>query len=713
MAQKSFNLIFETDAAGFITVDNLALRQVTGFKSEELTGQSYQLLLHPCMPKEVLLDLQKTVNTGAQWTGVIKLNCQNKDFYWENFTVTPIYKGSNKIIGFRYSGQRASDEELKAAQEFYNDINSGKQHLISTLSSREKSAGLLGRFSLTQKIVAPFLVMFFGQAIALASLLMKADYLYPILAFGFSTIIGLALLIWIVTDTKSVIADFLKGLRAFDRGNFSARINYFGNNEFGLMARLFNRSVNLVDSSLNDINQSISALGAGDFGYRIELTMEKDFESTKSSVNATYARLESILYLLKQHIKALSTGDLFDVDDDHATGEYKILFDYINQIQEKQHNRLVEMIACVNAAGQGDFSMRMTENTNPSSNTLLEQQINRLFNAVEGNLTDISRIVDELALGKLSEEITTNYPGIFGKTAQGINHLRQTLIDMINVMTDSVNVIHKASLQISNDNIDFAQRTELQSVNLQKNTRSMHILSAKVKETADIAKIANELIVKTSDTAIQGGKAVHEVVSTMNAINESAIKVSNIISLIDEIAFQTNILALNAAVEAARAGSQGSGFAVVANEVRTLAQRSANAAKEIKALIGVSAANVEKGNQCVNDAGTTINNVVSSVAQVTELMAKISLASAEQGLGIDQVSDLITQIDTITKMNDALALESIDSASVLEKQSRVLAEMLSNYFSSSEQQSVTHHKQSEIRHDHSEDESISTKFELF
>jgi len=706
MAQKSFNLIFETDTAGIITVDNLALRQVTGFKSEELTGQSYQLLIHPCMPKEVLLDLQETISLGAQWTGIIKLNCINNEFLWENFTVTPVYKGSNKIIGFRFSGQKATDEQVKDVQQLYKDINSGKQRLISTLSSRQQSAGFLGRFSLNQKIIFPFIVMLLGQGVAIATLLMNTDYHYAILASVISSSIALALMFWVISDTKSVIDQFFKGLRSFDRGNFSARIDYYGNNELGLMARLFNRSVDLVESSLNDINQSISALGKGDFGYRIELTMEKDFESTKSSVNATYARLESILYLLKQHIKALSTGDLFEVNDDQAEGEYKILFEYISQIQVMQHNRLIEMIDCVNAAAQGDFSKRMSENTKPSSNTLLEKQINRLFNAVEENLSDFSRIVDQLAQGKLNEQITTIYPGVFGKTADGINYLRQTLIDMINLMTDSVNVIHKASLQISNDNIDFAQRTELQSVNLQKNTRSMHDLSAKVKETADIAKIANELIVTTSNTAIQGGKAVHEVVSTMNAISESALKVSNIITLIDEIAFQTNILALNAAVEAARAGPQGSGFAVVANEVRTLAQRSANAAKEIKELIGISVANVKKGNECVTDAGATINNVVDSVAQVTKLMAKISLASAEQGLGIDQVSDLITQIDTITKMNDALALESIDSASVLEKQSRVLAEMLSNFFPSSE-------KHSETVSNQPQSDDISIKFELF
>jgi methyl-accepting chemotaxis protein len=331
-----------------------------------------------------------------------------------------------------------------------------------------------------------------------------------------------------------------------------------------------------------------------------------------------------------------------------------------------------------------------------------------LFEIVEENLSDISRITNHLAQGDLTQQIDADYPGLFGETAHGVNKMRQALIDMIKAMASSIEVIHTASLQISNGNMDFAQRTEVQSVSLKKNAVSMENLLARVKQTADNARLANQLVLDTSNVAVQGGDAVGEVISTMVSINQSSHKVANIIGVIDEIAFQTNILALNAAVEAARAGEQGRGFAVVASEVRSLAQRSAAAAKEIKALIQVSVANVETGNTRVEYAGKTINEVVSSVSRVTDLMADISLASSEQSIGIDQVKDVITQIDTITEMNNVLAGESIEAASILEKQSRYLREMIANFSSGGDSDS-----QAEQADAGSETQADTVVFELF
>jgi methyl-accepting chemotaxis protein len=366
------------------------------------------------------------------------------------------------------------------------------------------------------------------------------------------------------------------------------------------------------------------------------------------------------------------------------------------------------MIGYVDAASHGDFSGRLSEFNVQGSNKVLVEQVNRLFGIVEENLSDISRITNYLAQGDLSQRIDADYPGLFGETANGVNKMRQSLLDMVKAMASSIEVIHTASLQISNGNMDFAQRTEVQSVSLKKNAISMENLLTRVKQTADNARLANQLVMDTSSVAVQGGEAVGEVINTMVSINQSSHKVANIIGVIDEIAFQTNILALNAAVEAARAGEQGRGFAVVASEVRSLAQRSAAAAKEIKSLIQVSVANVETGNTRVEYAGKTINEVVSSVNRVTDLMADISLASSEQSIGIDQVKDVITQIDAITQMNNVLAGESIEAASILEKQSRYLREMIANFSSDSDSAS-----QVDVVAAGSEDSADKVLFELF
>ncbi len=672
-------LISETDAEGIIRAANPAFCRVSGYSEAELIGKSHNIVRHPDMPAEAYADLWRTVRSGAQWTGVIKNRCANGDFYWVHASVTPIYKGSNQIFGYRSIRKKPSPEAIVKAETLYSRINRGEKIVLDTIATRRKSAGILGGLSLKARSVLPVTVAIVGSLGTGILSVYQFDSRWVIATAGFSSLLSLALTVWIAEQTKSTVQQVWRGVRDFDRGDISARIDYYGDDELGMIARLFNRSADMVETSLADISQSTRALSEGDFKHRVELTMEGDFEAVKQSVNATISTLDSIFTVFKQQIAALAEGDFSSQVQVQAVGEYKAVFDYIMEALEERRHRLNEMIDHVDAASHGDFSGRLSELNLKGSNKTLVEQVNRLFEIVEENLSDISRITNHLAQGDLTQQIDADYPGLFGETASGVNQMRQSLIDMVKAMASSIEVIHAASLQISNGNMDFAQRTEVQSVSLKKNAISMENLLVRVKQTADNARLANQLVLDTSSIAEQGGEAVGEVISTMASINQSSHKVANIIGVIDEIAFQTNILALNAAVEAARAGEQGRGFAVVASEVRSLAQRSAAAAKEIKALIQVSVANVQTGNTRVEYAGKTINEVVSSVNRVTDLMADISLASSEQSIGIDQVKDVITQIDSITQMNNVLAGESIEAASILEKQSRYLREMIANF----------------------------------
>jgi methyl-accepting chemotaxis protein len=262
---------------------------------------------------------------------------------------------------------------------------------------------------------------------------------------------------------------------------------------------------------------------------------------------------------------------------------------------------------------------------------------------------------------------------------EGVNGLLDTMSSMISDVADSAGTLSMAAREIAAGNTDLSQRTEEQAASLEETAASMEELTATVRQNAENAQQANKLASSASDVAIKGGSVVAEVVQTMDGITQASRKIADIIGVIDEIAFQTNILALNAAVEAARAGDQGRGFAVVAAEVRNLAQRSANAAKEIKGLISDSVSKVESGSRLVDTAGKTMEEIVQSVKRVTDIMAEISAASQEQRGGIEQVNNAVTQMDKVTQQNAALVEEAAAAAKSMEDQTSAMTDMVGQF----------------------------------
>jgi methyl-accepting chemotaxis protein len=336
-----------------------------------------------------------------------------------------------------------------------------------------------------------------------------------------------------------------------------------------------------------------------------------------------------------------------------------------------------EVEVLVNAAVEGDFSIRLDVNNKEGFMRLLSEGINKLSEITETGLKDVLRVANALADADLTQTIDKEYHGLFGQTKDGVNITVQNLKKLVDEIKVSVDSIGTASKEIALGNIDLSQRTEEQASSLEETAASMEELTSTVKQNAENARQANQLASSASAIAEKGGSVVHEVVGTMSSINDSSHKIVDIISVIDGIAFQTNILALNAAVEAARAGEQGRGFAVVAAEVRNLAQRSAAAAKEIKTLISDSVEKVEIGTKLVGDAGKTMEEIVSAVKRVTDIMAEISAASIEQSQGIEQVNQAITQMDDVTQQNAALVEEAAAAAESLEEEAQTLTRSVS------------------------------------
>ncbi|MDD5299687.1 MAG: methyl-accepting chemotaxis protein [Gallionella sp.] len=429
---------------------------------------------------------------------------------------------------------------------------------------------------------------------------------------------------------RSIVAEIQGIVQAAVQGDFSVKMDMNGKAGYTkTLSELLNQLSNTVDDAFKDTIRVANALAQGDLSQKVTKEYSGAYNQVKVSVNTTADSLTKIVSEIQNIVEA--------------------------------------------AANQGSFTVKMDMTGKQGYTKTLSELLNQLSNVTETGIADVVRVANALAKGDLTQTISKDYPGSFGEMKTGVNGTVENLKVLVGEIKEATDTINTASKEIAQGNQDLSQRTEEQASSLEETASSMEELTSTVKQNAENAKQANQLAIGASDVAGKGGAVVGQVVTTMDSINESSRKIVDIISVIDGIAFQTNILALNAAVEAARAGEQGRGFAVVAGEVRNLAQRSAAAAKEIKTLIGDSVEKVEGGSKLVAQAGQTMEEIVTAIKRVTDIMSEITAASQEQSQGIEQVNTAITQMDEVTQQNAALVEEAAAAAESLEEQAQNLA----------------------------------------
>ncbi|MDP2903494.1 MAG: methyl-accepting chemotaxis protein [Methylovulum sp.] len=374
-----------------------------------------------------------------------------------------------------------------------------------------------------------------------------------------------------------------------------------------------------------------------------------------------------VIKVISQYAK----GD-FSLDMDRLPGDKAKITQTVDNVKKTLFEISTDIKALAEAGAKGDFSKRADTSKYEFMFKDILTDFNSLVATCDAGFQDILGITNAMARGDMTKAIVKTYPGTFGEVIDGINATGEHLKSLVGEIKEATETINTAAREIASGNNDLSHRTEEQAASLEETAASMEELTSTVQANTENAKQANELARNSAEIADKGVAVVKKVVTTMESINASSKKIVDIISVIDSIAFQTNILALNAAVEAARAGEQGRGFAVVASEVRNLAQRAAAAAGEIKHLIGDSVEKVDDGSKLVVQAGHTMEEIVNSIRRVTSIMNEIAAASVEQTSGIQQVNQAIGQMDDVTQQNAALVEQAAAAAESLEDQAQSL-----------------------------------------
>ncbi|WP_333876866.1 methyl-accepting chemotaxis protein [Methylobacter sp.] len=710
LMKKGEILVSRTDLKGCITYANDAFVAISGFTREELIGSNHNIVRHPDMPEAAFDDLWMTINQGRPWTAPVKNRTKSGGYYWVEANVVPIYKNGvlQEYLSARYAPSR---EQIAKAEELYKKLNDNTAKLRPTgIAAAVKT---VNEIAISKKIALVLTMLLALTGFLMYRLFLAQDYLL-LATTSVLTITAVGIIINLARDVVATLETSIYALYSIAGGQFKNKFDLSRNDQLGDLLRGIYVAQVMLNSQLAESRQLTTNA----------LRVNRALDNVHSGVMVADSNF-NIIYMnhaVQRMFKKAETGireQLPDFNADKLMGANIDIFhknpahqrDMLGKLTDSFRSELIigghnlvivadpvisesgerigfvaewldrtvevaveqEVATIVYDAVMGDFTRRIKTQDKEGFFKQLGEVLNELLETTENGINDVVRVLGALSRNDLTQTITNDYAGSFGQLKDDANITVEKLKDIVFQIKEATDNINTGSKEIASGNNDLSHRTEEQAASLEQTAASMEELTSTVQHNAANAKQANQLAVDASNIAGKGVEVVDQVVRTMDDINDSSRKIGDIISVIDDIAFQTNILALNAAVEAARAGDQGRGFAVVAVEVRNLAQRAATAAGEIKQLIDDSVIKVAGGSKLVTQAGQTMEEIVNSIRGVTVMMSEISSASTEQTAGIEQVNQAINQMDDVTQQNAALVEQAAAAAESLEEQAQNLS----------------------------------------
>ncbi|MBD8634355.1 MCP four helix bundle domain-containing protein [Stenotrophomonas sp. CFBP 13725] len=581
--------------------------------------------------------------------------------------------------------ERALFDKVKAGVDAYFAANvqlraagaSGDAVLAQQVSD-EQSRPLRRKLFEDLKALSAYSGTVMDAGIARANATHRNSMVAIIAAMVLLSLVAAALAVTISRVITVPLGKAVQAIQAVARGDLSVSTPATSNDEAGRMLTATAEMTATLRRFSGQTQQMVEMHAGPDINHRIPEDFPGVYGELAHGINTViFEHLDSIrdaIDVLNQY----AAGNLAP-DARRLPGTRAILHESMDAAKASLMAINTQIQQLASAAAAGDFSQRGDASRFEHDFKLMIEQLNTMMHVADGNLSQLSQLLQAIAAGDLTARMDGEFHGVFALMRDDANTTVSQLTGIVSRIQVSAQSIRGAASEIAAGNNDLSRRTEQQAANLEETAASMEELTSTVRQNAEHARQANQLAIGAAGVASQGGEVVGQVVSTMSAIEASSKKIAEIISVIDGIAFQTNILALNAAVEAARAGDQGRGFAVVASEVRTLAQRSAAAAKEIKGLIDESVDKVADGSALVHRAGATMGEIVASVQRVTDIMAEISAASQEQSAGIEQVNQTVVQMDETTQQNAALVEEATAAARSMEEQAMQLTDAASQF----------------------------------